>query len=141
MCEGKKTRKMLFLLAFAIFFSVSQVGSGLAYAKDYSDNTTELKQEFNSAFNAMISNPSDVGLTTRYAELAVKLGDYESAIPPLERLLMINPDLVDVRLEVGVLYFLLNSHAMAKEYLNEVKDSGKASPEQLKRADEYLARM
>lgn len=132
--NGKMTILSLMLLALV---GVVSVAPGHAYATE----NAALEQEFQSAFEAMLSNPSDVSLTTRYAELAVKLGDYESAIPPLERLLMADPEQLDVRLEVGVLYFLLNSHSMAKEYLNGVKQSGKATPDQIKRADEYLAKM
>lgn len=135
-CKNLLKTRVLSLAAAALLY-VLPVASGHAYATDQA----VLEQEFNAAFNAMLSNPSDVALTTRYAELAVEKGDYESAIPPLERLLMMNPDLVDVRLEVGVMYFLLNSHSMAKEYLNEVKSSKLATPEQVKRADEYLAKM
>lgn len=137
MCNMVCLRITIFSLFAAAAIGAFSVAPGLAYATD----KAQLEKEFNAAFNAMLSNPSDVALTTRYAELAVEKGDYESAIPPLERLLMTNPDLIDVRLEVGVMYFLLHSHSMAKEYLNEVKNNRQASPEQIKRADEFLARM
>ncbi len=136
--NNKKRREgALFSVCFALMLTLGSVAPGHAYATD----KAVLEQQFNEAFSAMLDNPADTKLTMRYAELAVELGDYESAIPPLERLLMVNPDLVDVRLEVGVMYYLLNSPAMAKEYLYEVKKSGKATPEQVKRADEFLAKM
>lgn len=127
------------ILSLALVLGVGMVSGAPGHA--YATDKAALQQEFQGAFEAMLSNPADVKLTTRYAELAVQLGDYESAIPPLERLLMADPDQLDVRLEVGVLYFLLNSHSMAKEYLSGVKNSGKATPEQVKRADEFLAKM
>lgn len=133
-----KVSLTVFKISFVFIVLCAQLA---APVHAYADNKTALNQEFQAAFNAMIDNPSDIKLTTRYAELAVEIGDYESAIPPLERLLMTNPDLVDVRLEVGVMYFLLNSHGLAKEYLNEVKNSTLATPEQIKRADEFLAKM
>lgn len=133
----KNLDKAIFTLGLIAFLALFSGANSHAYANDQ----VNLKQQFDAAFEAMLNNPADVKLTTRYAEVAVAMGDYESAIPPLERLLMQNPDQLDVKLEVGVLYFLLNSHGMAKEYLGGVKSSGKATPDQLKRADEYLARM
>lgn len=125
------------LMGLAAWVATVPAVPGHAYAAD----KAALERQFNDAFTAMLNDPSDVALTMRYAELAVDLGDYESAIPPLERLLMANPNLLDVRLEVGVMYFMLNSHAMAKEYLLGVKNNNKATSEQIKRAEEFLARM
>jgi tetratricopeptide (TPR) repeat protein len=102
---------------------------------------TEVQNAFQKAFWAMLADPSDTEKTIRYAELAVKLGDYEAAIPPLERLLMLNPGLPKVRLEVGVLYYLLNSREVARGYLNDVKNDPQAAPELVKRAEDYLARL
>lgn len=102
---------------------------------------TELQQDFQQAFWDMLADPANTQKTIRYAELAVKLGDYEAAIPPLERLLMLNPKLPKVRLEVGVLYYLLNSKEVAKGYLSDVKNDPSASPELVKRAETYLAKL
>jgi tetratricopeptide (TPR) repeat protein len=101
----------------------------------------DVKKEFDQAFYAMLSDPADVDKTIRYTELAVKLGDYEAAIPPLERLLMLNPDLPEVKLEVGVLYYLLNSHEAAKGYLVDVAGDASATADQVERAKNYLSRM
>lgn len=137
LCSTKRIGKTILALHMAAALSVFAGAESRAGASDEG----ALRQRFNAAFEAMLNDPSDVTLTTRYAEAAVELGDYESAIPPLERLLMQDMDQPGVRLEVGVLYFLLRSHGMAKSYLNEVKSSGKATPEQVKRAEEYLAKM
>lgn len=102
---------------------------------------TELQQDFQAAFWDMLADPASTEKTIRYAELAVKLGDYEAAIPPLERLLMLNPKLPKVRLEVGVLYYLLNSKEVAKGYLADVKNDPSASPDLVRRAETYLAKL
>ncbi len=99
------------------------------------------RQEFDAAFAQMFEDPSNVVATMQYATLAVALKDYEAAIPPLERLLMYNPDLPEIRLQVGVLYYLLDSRAMAKKYLEQVTKDKHATPEMVRQAEEYLANM
>lgn len=102
---------------------------------------SEIQDDFQKAFWAMLADPANTEKTIRYAELAVKIGDYEAAIPPLERLLMLNPKLPKVRLEIGVLYYLLNSKEVARGYLNDVKNDPQAAPDLVKRAEDYLARL
>ena len=53
----------------------------------------------------------------RFAALAAQTGDLEGAISALERMLLINPDLPRVRLELGVLYYRLGSYEVARTYL------------------------
>lgn len=132
----RHTRK-LFL---SVFFFLMASGAHSDISAQVRDRAA-VQQEFEAAFNQMIDDPSNVKLTMHYAELAVQLEDYESAIPPLERLLMQDPKLTDVRLELGVMYYLLNSHLVAKQYLNEVTQDQAATKEQLSMAKEYLAKM
>ncbi len=128
-------------LKLGLMAAVLAVGLAVADVNAYATDRATLQKEFEMTFDQMLEDPTDIALTKKYAKLAVELGDYEAAIPPLERLLMFNPDLVEVRLEVGVLYFLLNSHAISKEYLMEVKNHKDVTPELDRRADQYLARM
>lgn len=101
----------------------------------------ELQRQFDDAYMELLSNPGDLDLTLKYAELAVDIGDYEAAIPPLERILMSNPDLPKIRLELGILYYLLGSNDLAKNYFKEAKQGAKAQPDIVKQADDYLLRM
>lgn len=100
-----------------------------------------VRQEFEQSFQAMIADPTDAAATLKYANLAYELKDYESAIPPLERLLMFNPKLTHVRLEVGVLYFLLNSKDMARTYFTQVNKDAGATAEQKQKANHYLTQL
>ncbi len=77
----------------------------------------EQAAEFDRAFHLMLQDPSNLDKTFKYAELGIKIGDYEAAISALERMLLYNPDLPRVRLELGVLYFRLGSFAIARAYL------------------------
>src|SRR5690554_579059 len=87
----------------------------------------------------MIRRPADLDIVFRYAELAIRLENYEAAIAALERLLLFNPDLPRVRLELGALYYRLGSYELARSYLNRALES-EAVPESVRaRARTYLA--
>ena len=82
----------------------------------------ELERQYEAAFQEIFKNPGNLDKTFRYAELAVELGNFEAAISALERMLLINPNLPRVRLELGVLYFRLGSYQLARTYLLRALD-------------------
>lgn len=86
-------------------------------ARAQTGTDSQLQRDFDAAFSRMLDNPANLDVTFRYAELAVKIGDFEAAISALERMLLYNPNLPRVRLELGVLYFRLGSYAIARTYL------------------------
>jgi tetratricopeptide (TPR) repeat protein len=73
-----------------------------------------------------------------FAEVAVEYGDIEGAISALERLLLIDGQQPDVKLELGVLYFRLGSKEAARSYLEDVSSSKEASNEAKERANTFL---
>lgn len=111
--------------------------SNNAFASGYNQK----KQQLDAMYHELLGNPTDLDLTMRYAELAVELGDYEAAIPPMERLLMNNPNVPKIKLELGILYYLLGSYDMSKTYLVQAKESAASKPEIKQQADSYLSRM
>lgn len=100
-----------------------------------------LRRTLDELFDATLRDPADLSLTLRYAEAATQLGDFEAAITALERILFFNPALAQARLELGVLYFRLGSHGVARGYLEEAKRSESLPPDLRARVDEYLARI
>ena len=118
---------LLLLMAMAVPFSAAGAAGD--------------RQEFLQAFTYSYENPGDIDAALRYAEAAVNIGDYEAAIPPLERILMFNPSLNEVRLEVGVLYYLLNSKDMAREHLTIVAQADGVTRDMKTRAADYLAKL
>ena len=94
--------------------AVSSASQGQGVAQGVS---AALEQQFEAAFQQMLADPANLDKTFGYAELAIQVGDYEAAISALERMLLFNPDLPRVRLELGVLYFRLGSYAVARTYL------------------------
>lgn len=104
-------------------------------ATAHANDTAALSRD--AAYQQLLANPSDIGLTLKYAKLCSLAGDYEAAIPPLERLLISKPDSPKLRLEIGILYYLLGSYDTAKTYLIDAKKD----PELAAKADDYLKRM
>ncbi len=100
-----------------------------------------LEQQFEAAFQRMYEEPSNVDLTLEYARLAIAIKDYEAAIPPLERLLMFNPNLTKLKLKLGEMYYNLKSYDMAKIYFAEVVEASSGQGELAKKAEAFLAKM
>lgn len=89
-----------------------------------------LEAEFESTFQAILDDPGKLDLAFHYAILATRLGNFEAAIGSLERMLLFNPDLPRVRLELGVLYFRLGSYSMARSYF-ERATAGEDVPDEV----------
>src|SRR3954466_15910874 len=52
-------------------------------------------------FDQMLRNPGNLDITFAYADVSAKLGDNEAAVSALERMLLFNPNLARVQLELG----------------------------------------
>ena len=93
---------------------------------------------YDKAFQATLEKPSDPETLARFADLAVKVGDIEGAISALERLLLIDANQPEVKLELGVLYYRLGSKEAALTYLEGARSSPEASAQVRDRAEEFL---
>ncbi|MBS0529084.1 MAG: hypothetical protein JSS22_06805, partial [Proteobacteria bacterium] len=78
-----------------------------------------VQQDYEALFQQMYKNPSNLDVSFKFAEQAVRRGDYEAAIGALERMLFFNPNLPRVKLELGVLYFKLGSFEISRTYLQD----------------------
>ena len=101
--------------------------------------SSELKQQYDAAFQETLNKPADLDVLFRFAGLATQIGDLEGAISALERMLLINPDLPRVRLELGVLYYRLGSYEVARTYLDTALKSPSLPADVRGKAQEYLA--
>jgi tetratricopeptide (TPR) repeat protein len=90
---------------------------------------TELDEQAIALFKELLKDPTNVDLNFRYAEAAVKLGNYEGAISALERLLLYNPNFPGVKLELAELYTRLASYNTARAYLDQVESAPDATPQ------------
>ena len=93
---------------------------------------------YDTAFQETLRKPADPATLVSFAEIAISIGDLEGAISALDRLLLIDGDQPDVKLELGVLYFRLGSFEAARSYLEEVGASKRASDTAKERASAYL---
>lgn len=96
-------------LAFAVVFS----NAALAQTDDARARQAELAA-------ALAERPADLDLMFAYAAAAMQNEDYEPAIATFERMLIFNPDLPRVRLELAVAYYRLGVYEVAKFYFDSV---------------------
>lgn len=102
------------------------------------DATPAQEREYDAAFDEMLRQPANLDVLFKFATVATRTGDYEGAVSALERMLLINPDLPRVRLELGVLYFRLGSYEIARTYLETALTSQALSPEVRSRAEQFM---
>jgi hypothetical protein len=122
---------------YAFFFFACLTGP--AAAQGPVNATGDQEREYDAAFQEMLSKPADLDVLFKFATIATKTGDYEGAVSALERMLLVNPDLPRVRLELGVLYYRLGSFEVSRTYLETVVATQGIPPEVKNRADQYLA--
>jgi len=84
------------------------------------EERAQLQAQYNQLFAQMLQHPTDLDLMFSFAAVATRLGNYEAAISTLERMLLLNPDLPRVKLELGELYFHIRSYAVAQSYFQAV---------------------
>lgn len=107
-----RTAPLLSGLVIALAFAI-----GIARADD--PDKSALEQRKDALFQQMLHDPSNLDVTFAYADVAAKLGDNEGAVSALERMLLFNPNLPRVDLELGVLYFRMGSFDVARSYFDK----------------------
>ena len=117
-----------------VLFAPSWVG-----AQTVSDQErARLEAEKASLFEQMLRDPANLDVAFAYADVSGRLGDYEAAVSALERMLLFNPNLPRVQLELGALYFRMGSYALARAYFARAA-AANPPPEVRARIDQYLA--
>jgi tetratricopeptide (TPR) repeat protein len=99
----------------------------------------DLERQYDAAFQEMLLQPANLDVLFKFASLASQTGDLEGAVSALERMLLINPDLPRVRLELGVLYYRLGSYEVARTYLESALKSPNLPAEVRSRAERFMA--
>jgi tetratricopeptide (TPR) repeat protein len=87
---------------------------------------------YDQAFRETYDHPADVAAALNFAKVARLAGDLEGAIGALERVLIYNPDLATVDLQLGLLYRAIGSPDAALVHLQ------RANPAQLTPEDQAL---
>ncbi len=98
----------------------------------------QLEAQKEALFQQTLKDPANLDVTFAYADISAKLGDNEAAVSALERMLLFNPNLPRVQLELGALYFRRGSYDIARTYFER---AAAANPpdEVKKRIQTYLA--
>lgn len=117
---------------------VAFLTTGGAEAQVTSTEEAALRVEQSEQFAAMFEAPDDVELMFQYAVTSIRLQDFEAAITTLERILIYNPNLPRVKVELGASYFRIGSYPVAKFYFNEVINDDTAEPELKERVQMFL---
>jgi Tetratricopeptide repeat len=84
----------------------------------------------------MFRDPANLDVTFAYADLSARLGDYEAAVSALDRMLLFNPNLPRVQLELGALYYRMGSYELARDYFDKAA-AANPPPEVLARIEQY----
>ena len=111
--------------------------SGVALADSIGEKSFELQ----SISTQLKTNPNDVSLSLHLADLAIETGDYQTAIAPMEKLMVLYPDDAQLKLKLGILYYMVGSYDLAKSYLEQLIGSPSNPPQLAHQAQTYRARM
>jgi tetratricopeptide (TPR) repeat protein len=111
-----------------------------AWADANDTDRAALEAKKAALFQQMLKNPSNLDVTFAYADVAAQLGDQEGAVSALERMLLFNPNLPRVDLELGVLYFRMGSFETAETYFAQAR-AYNPPQDVIDRIDQYLAKI
>ena len=78
------------------------------------EDKAALQAQKEQLFQQMFRDPANLDVTFAYADVSARLGDYEAAVSALERMLLFNPNLPRVQLEIGALYLKMGSYELAR---------------------------
>jgi hypothetical protein len=128
------SRLVYCIITIAILFAPA----GVAAQATGGQETASLEARKDALFQQMLRDPANLDVTFAYADVSARLGDYEAAVSALERMLLFNPDLPRVQLELGALYFRMGSFDLAHDYFEKAA-TGNPPPEVREKVDQYLA--
>jgi tetratricopeptide (TPR) repeat protein len=121
-----------------IFFTLLLLVSAIGIARADGADQAALQAQKDQLFQKMLANPADLDVAFEYANVSAQLGDNEGAVSALERMLLFNPNLPRVDLELGALYFRMGSFDIARTYFNKAL-AANPPPEVQQRVNQYLA--
>ena len=107
-------------------------------AAQTSPSNDDLQTTANLLFMRQLAKPDDLDATFKFAQIEEQLGDYESAIGALERMLFYNKNLPRVKLELGALYFRLRSYETARTYFKSAIEGANVPQEVQEQVALYL---
>ncbi|HTT80423.1 MAG TPA: hypothetical protein VMF86_12165, partial [Stellaceae bacterium] len=131
-------RLLVLILALAALLLPPRSASAQQLLSPAERAALEAKKE--ALFQLMLKNPANLDATFAYADISAQLGDNEEAVSALERMLLFNPNLPRVKLELGALYFRMGSYAISRAYFDKVL-AAHPPPDVRARVESYLQRI
>lgn len=101
---------------------------------------SEAQRRYQAAFNAVVADAANPERSFELVQAAVAAGEFRAAIAALERILLINPTLSNIKLELGVLYLRAGSPDLAVSYIDQALNDPNMPPLVRTRAEELLNR-
>lgn len=115
--------------------------SAIAWAQDLTAaERAKLEARKAALFQQTLQNPANLDITFAYADAAARLGDNEAAVAALERMLLFNPNLPRVDLELGALYFRMGSYETSRTYFDKAL-AAHPPPEVRQHIEEYITQI
>jgi hypothetical protein len=128
------------LAAVALLLLLAAFGASQGAAATDAQGHAALEARKAQLFREMLANPANLDVTFAYADVSARLGDYEAAVSALERMLLFNPNLPRVDVELGALYFRMGSYAVAESYFDKAL-AQHPPPAVRERIADYLAKI
>ncbi len=96
-------------------------------------------ERYTASRDALLADIANPAASFAFAEAAIEVGDIRGAISALERILLLQPELTNIKLELGLLYLRSGAPAVAETFLQEVVEAPETPPTERGRAETLLA--
>jgi hypothetical protein len=96
-------------------------------------------QTYEESLQGVIADAANPERSFDFVEAAIAAGDLRGAAAALERILLIDPRLANIRLELGVLYMRMGNDALAQYHINEALRAPNVPQTVRARAERLLA--
>jgi tetratricopeptide (TPR) repeat protein len=129
--------RWLWRLLPAVVVATGAIWPTASNAQVAGGDRAQLEARKAALFQQTLREPSNLDVAFAYADVSAKLGDYEAAVSALERMLLFNPNLPRVQLEIGALYFKMGSYDISQSYFLKAA-AANPPPEVRARIENYL---
>jgi FimV-like protein len=126
--EGSMLFRLILILVIAFGCIVPIVGAaqeddallpGIALYE-----TGKYQEAYRFFFELFLQTPQSRSINIRLGQAAAAAGDHEAAVMAFERVLIIDPEAVEMKLELAKAFRELGSSGIAAEYLDELVEAG-----------------
>ena len=130
--------------------NVSEVEETIKIAADTSTSTITIdgeetlipgSSEKNITYMQILQKPNDLNLNLKYAQQQGKIGNYKQTISTLERLNMLYPDNIEIKLYLLSVLVQADSPNKALTIIEEIKTSEDLTPEDIETVNEIEAEL